>query len=39
MAALDRLIAVLQQMEQSHREMLTLSEIKREAIVKTTWIN
>src|SRR6476646_6867015 len=34
MAALDRLIAVLQQMEQSHRDMLALSEVKRQVIVK-----
>ncbi|WP_418039506.1 flagellar protein FlgN [Paenibacillus xylanilyticus] len=34
MAALDRLIAVLQRMEQNHREMLALSEIKRQVIVK-----
>ncbi|MCM3134940.1 flagellar protein FlgN [Paenibacillus polysaccharolyticus] len=34
MAALDRLIAVLEQMEQSHCEMLALSQVKREVIVK-----
>lgn len=34
MAALDRLIAVLQQMEQSHRDMLALSQVKREVIVQ-----
>ena len=34
MAALDRLIAVLEQMEQSHRDMLALSQVKREVIVK-----
>ncbi|MCP1137446.1 flagellar protein FlgN [Paenibacillus polysaccharolyticus] len=34
MAALDRLIAVLEQMEQGHRDMLALSQVKREVIVK-----
>ncbi|MGQ8873583.1 flagellar protein FlgN [Paenibacillus sp. TSA_86.1] len=34
MAALDRLIAVLEQMEQSHRDMLALCQVKREVIVK-----